>query len=313
MHLRDDQAVLVTGAAGFLGKDLVARLLDRGWRVRALLRPGKPAPFPAHERLEKVIGDMTDAASLRAPLTGVAAVVHLAARTGDQPDSDDVNVGGALRLVDACRTAGCRRVVNMSTQSTKIPRKGVYARTKGDADEVFHSAGLDVTSLLPSIIYGEERGGVFGTLLRFVQKLPVVPVLGNGTWRSAPVYIGDVSEAVSACLQTEATIGKKYDIAGPDVISFDALIDRLAAELGMRARKVHIPFALALLGAKVVTKLLPRPPITVSNVLGSNQDTVIDTGPARRDFGFDPLDLDTGIKAVLGKIANPRALPAAAR
>lgn len=304
MQLRDDQIILVTGAAGFLGKDLVPRLLHHGWRVRAFLRPGKTSPFAANDRLEISPGDMTDADSVRRAVAGATVAVHLAARTGDQSDSANVNVGGARRLVEACRAADCQRIVNMSTQATKIRRKGTYARTKAEADDVFHGSGLHVTSLLPSIVYGEERGGVFGTLLHFVEKLPVVPVLGNGRWLSAPVYIGDVSEAVANCIRKDATIGQKYDIAGPDCVSFDALLDRLAAELGVRVRKWHIPFWLALLGARVVSRILPNPPITVSNVLGSNQDTAIDIGPARRDFGFEPLDLDTGIRAVLGKGAN---------
>lgn len=304
-----ERCVLVTGAAGFLGRDLVARLVHHGWRVRALLRGGKPSPFPAHSRLEITYGDMTDVKSLSHALTGISAVVHLAARTADQADSEDVNVGGARRLVEACAAAGCHRIVNMSTQSTKIRRQGTYARTKHAADAVLHGSGLAVTSLLPSIVYGEERSGVFGTLLKFIQKLPVVPVLGNGQWLSAPVYIGDVSEAVRACLENDATVGKKYDIAGPDLIRFDDLIDRLGSGLGLKPRKFHIPFGAALLAARVTTMVLPRPPITVSNVLGSNQDTDIDIGPARRDLGFDPLDLETGIQAVLGRIPNPRPRP----
>jgi hypothetical protein len=100
---------------------------------------------------------------------------------------------------------------------------------------------------------------------------------------------------VIACLETPRTIGNMYDIGGPDPVSFDDLIDRIAAVTGRCPPKLHVPFTIALWIARVVATL-PKAPISVSNVLGSNQDTRIDIGPARRDFGFDPLGLDAGLK-----------------
>ena len=275
--------------------------------MRAMVRRAGGTGLPSHERLEVVTADMRDEVSLRAAVKGVAAVVHLAAAKSDEKDSDDVNVGGAKRLVAVCRADGCERVVNVSTLSVKIARKGTYARTKAEADKVFQASGLKVTTLLSNIVYGEEKSGVFGTVSKFVQKLPAVPVLGDGQWVCAPVYIGDVSDAIIACLETDATVGKSYDLAGPDQMSFDTFIDRLSAELEVHRPKVHIPFAIALMMARILCRVMPHPPITVSNVLGSNQCVPMDTNPARRDFGFAPLDFQTGLKVVLGKIANPRA------
>jgi nucleoside-diphosphate-sugar epimerase len=299
--------VLVTGAGGFIGRDVVKHLLRRGWRVRAMVHRSGSGQFPADEKLEVAQGDMCDAASLHAAVKSADAVVHLAAAKSDEPDSADINVGGARRLVEACRSAGCSRVINISTMAVKIPRQGTYARTKAEANEVFANSTLGVTTLLPSVVYGEAQEGVFGSVLKFVRKLPVVPVLGDGQWISAPLYIGDLSEAISACLEKTVTVGKRYELGGPDQISFDELIGRLCAELGIRRPKLHIPFGLALAAARVGTRLLPRCPITVSNVLGSNQTVPIDIEPARRDFGFNPLDFKTGLKIALGKIVNPRA------
>jgi len=308
MEVGEKEYILVTGAAGFIGRDVLARLLDRGWRVKAMVRRTPSPPFPSHDKLEAVRADMRDADSLRKAIANVAVVVHLAAAKSDEPESYDVNVGGAKRLIEACNAAGCTRIINISTQSAKIPRKGTYAQTKNEADKIFHCSGLQVTTFLPSIVYGEQRSGVFGTVLQCVQRLPVVPVLGNGKWVSAPIYVSDVSGAIISSIENDNTASKMYDLGGPDVISFDALIDKICAELGIKRRKLHIPFTVALLAAKAAGRLLSKPPITVSNVLGSNQDTNIDIEPARRDFAFDPLDLDTGLKVVLSKSLIPRTL-----
>src|SRR5258706_4438658 len=264
--------ILVTGAGGFIGRDFVLRMIARGLYVRAMLRPGAESPFPPHERLQITHANLRDADTLVPAVRGCAAVVHLAAAKADEKESEDVNVGGARRLVRACELAGCRRLINISTQSTKIARKGIYARTKHAADEVFHGSALDVTSLLPSVVYGETKGGVFGTILQVLQKAPIVLVLGDGKWISAPVYVGDVCAAVTACLETPRTIGNAYDIGGPDPVGFDDLIDRIGAAIGRRPPKLHVPFTIALRIARVVSRL-PKAPITVSNVLGSNQDT----------------------------------------
>jgi hypothetical protein len=104
-----------------------------------------------------------------------------------------------------------------------------------------------------------------------------------------------VTTAISACLAHDNTGYHIYDIGGPDQITFDELIDRVCLLAGKRRWKVHIPFGLALLMARVAAGLLPKPPLTISNVLGSNQNTDIDIQPAQRDFGFAPLSLDEGL------------------
>jgi NADH dehydrogenase len=293
--IRRTDPILVTGAAGFIGRRTVRHLTTRGWRVRAMVRDSRQTPTLAAEGLDIVGGDMRDSEALESAVRGAGAVVHLAARVADSDDSEEINVGGARRLVDACLRTGCRRIINISSQSTKIRRKGIYAKTKADADALLQASPLDVTTLLLSVVYGEENKGVFGTVLNFVRRLPVIPVLGDGRWISAPVYVGDVAAAIESCLEHPNTVGKVYDIGGPEQVAFDELIDRLCAREGLRRPKVHIPFLLALTGARFASVLLAHPPFTVSNVLGSNQDTNIDIHPASTDFGFSPITLDAGL------------------
>jgi NADH dehydrogenase len=281
-----EHRVLVTGAGGFIGRSVVAHFLDRGWRVRAMVHGSNP--FGTAPSLEVVRADMRDAAAVARAVSSVDAVVHLAAAKADEPHSEATNVGGAQNLIDACRTTGCRRIINLSTQSTKIARKGIYGRTKLAADDLFHASGLDVTTLLQSIVYDHSREGILGVLWTLVERLPVVPIFAAGDWVSAPVHVQDVSAAIVACLDTESTIGRRYDLAGPDQLPFDALIRVASQRAGRHPRVMHVPFGLSLLIARLLRLALRKPPMTLSNVLGSNQDTAIDISPARADFGFAP-------------------------
>ena len=287
--------VTVRGAAGFIGRFVVAELLQQGWRVRAFVRPSEENPFLEQPDVEVLRGDIRDPAAVARALTGAAAAVNLAGAKSDEPDSEAVNVGGARHLVAAARAHGGVRILHFSTQAVKLARPGLYARTKLAADRVFETSGLPVTILRPSIVYGPGRSGVFSTMQRAVERLPIVPVLGDGRWVSAPVHVADVARAVTACLATPPTIGRCYDLAGPDSLSLDALLDRIA---GRRVRKLHLPFGVALLLARIAVRVLPRAPLSVSNVLGSNQPLPIDLAPARRDFGFNPMSLDAGLRTV---------------
>ena len=92
--------ILVTGAGGFIGKDLTARLLGHGFHVRAMVRSATGSSlFPRHEQLQIVHADMRDQSSLERAVQGCTAVVHLAAAKADEKESEDINVGGARRLV----------------------------------------------------------------------------------------------------------------------------------------------------------------------------------------------------------------------
>jgi hypothetical protein len=210
---------------------------------------------------------------------------------------------------------GCSRIVNISSQAAKIERKGVYGRTKFEADRLLHASSLQVTSLLPSLVYGEDAEGAFGTLLRLVRKVPIIPVFGDGTWLCAPIHVRDVSKAIMLCIERDATVGKVYDLGGPTIISLDALLDKICSRWRIRRRKLHIPLPVALFVARAAAALLPRPPITVSNVLGSNQDTGIRIETAAIELGFEPLPLDAGLELVhqRSQSGTQTDLPQAAR
>jgi NADH dehydrogenase len=289
----------VTGAAGFIGRDLVDYLLSLGWNVKAFVRAGRENEIDAEERVATVSGDMCDASSLHEAIAGVGAVVHLAARKSDESDSDEVNVRGAERLIEACRKGGVRRIVNVSTQSVKLRRLGDYGRTKLEAERILHESGLDVTTLRPSVVYGPDLTGVFARMRHFLLHLPLIPIIGDGTWPSRPVYVRDVSKAIAACLSRDATIGEIYDLGGPDKVTMDEFLDAIGSAHGIRRPKLHIPKTLGLAIARVLARFVERPPVTVSNVLGSTQDTACDPSRAVKELGLDPVGLTAGLELLL--------------
>lgn len=290
--------VLVTGASGLIGKAVTEHLLRKGYSVRALVRMANAVGTRA-DKLEEIIGDVRDRDVLTKAAEGVDAVVHLAARKADEADSREINVGGAANLIGACKRAGVQRVINVSSQSVRLPKRGTYADTKLAADKLFEASGLSVTTLRPSIVYSDSQSGIFGSLSSFA-KLPVVPVIGSGSPLFWPIHRDDLAEIIERCITHDATTGRTYDVGGPEGVSINDLLREIFARSSPRP-VVHLPpwFAMAIAH-------IPGSPITKSNVLGADQELTMDISPIVRDTGFTPRGI-TGMFDLIFGTTNPEA------
>jgi nucleoside-diphosphate-sugar epimerase len=297
--------ILVTGASGFIGSALTPALIAAGHVPRLLLRR-PPATAPSSP-VEVAIGDLADPATLPAAVAGTHAVVHLGAATSagrmDPSLSYRVNVGGAAALIDACRTAGARRVIVMSTQHVHLPRPGAYGRTKRIADALFASSGLDVTILRPSLVYGPGARGVFVKLAGLVQKLPIIPVVGPGTWHLRPVYLDDMIGVVVETLARPELIGRTYDVGGPDRVTYDGFLTAICTALGRPCRRIHLPIWLSFALAWTLERVLPNPPLTMENVHGSLVEAPCDLTALLRDYRPHLTPLAAGLKRTLAEAA----------
>lgn len=298
--LKGSERILVTGAAGFVGTVLVNMLLSKGYSVNAFVHHRKALEFSQSDRLGVFYGDVRDVDALKRAMAQVDAIVHLAAAKSDERSSYQVNVEGAQNLVAACKSQSVRRIVELTTQASP---EGVYGRTKRQAAQVLRASGLDVTILAANLIYGDDQDGAFGRVIRYVKLLPVVPITGAGRTQLWPIHVDDVCQAIIACLRRDRTIGKTFVLAGRDGVTLDEFVDLASQRLGVRRLKLHIPLSLSLLLARIMVALFPRPPISVSNVLGVNQKEQVDHDLSGMvdELGIEPVRLDEGLTAALAR------------
>lgn len=292
--------VTVTGAAGLIGMAVVRHFLEKGYRVRALVH--RSSVFPSHPALEVLQGDILDEAFMEQAIGGTDTVVHLAARKSDEKDSLEVNAGGARVLAKISAKAGVRRIMNISTQSVKLPVLGLYGESKAAADRELEQGNVPLTTLRLSLVYGDKSGGILGMLVSFT-KLPVVPVIGDGKATFWPIHRDDATRAIERLAFSDAAAGKTYDAGGPDRWTFDDLLRECGRRTGKsRLWLVHIPIPIALLIAKAM-RWMRNPPVTVSNVLGAAAVVPMDTSDFFRDIEFVPRSLATGLDTAFGEVS----------
>jgi len=290
--------VLLTGGTGFVGQAIAHELRAQGREVRALVRDPARAARLASWGIELVRGDVTDPAGLTAAADGCTHVIHLVAIIrGSDADYERVMTGGTRNVIAAARDAGVERFVLMSALGTTEATKELvpYYRAKWRMEQDVAASGLEHVVLRPSFVFGKE-GGVLPTFVRQVRFSPVVTILGPGTARLQPIWVGDVAAHFARAIYLADAAGRTFELGGPDTVSWNELYRRIARLLGKRRAFVNVPFPVARTGARL-TQAIPRAPLTADQVtMLEAGDNVVGNDDAAAVFALPLLGLDDQIR-----------------
>jgi uncharacterized protein YbjT (DUF2867 family) len=237
--------ILLTGATGLVGSSLLRRLTARPEPVRCLIRDPRRLG-DQRVRVQIALGDLTDPQSFRHAMRGVRTVIHLAASVRDQPRGsiEELNGVATWRMVHAAERAGVERFVFFSAMSASTFSRARFFRAKALAEQAVSASEVPHTVFAPSIIY--SPGDPFLTLLnRFALLLPVMPVAGDGSALYQPIWADDVADCVMAVLDdADAGGSARYELAGPDTLSYEGIVRLALRSFGRRRLIVHVPMPL---------------------------------------------------------------------
>lgn len=284
--------VLVTGATGFTGSRVVPLLLQSGYQVRCLTRATSDrAPLSALT-VEWVTGDLSNPEALTAALRGVDALVNIAS----------LGFGHAEDIIASAKAAGVKRGIFISTTAIFTQLNAGSKSVRLAAEEAIQASGLDYTILRPTMIYGGPRDRNMWRLIRLLRLTPVMPIFGDGESLQQPIFVDDVAQVVLRALQTDATIGKSYNIAGKDPLTYNQVIDTVASALGKRVWKLHLPYMPIVRALQFTERLGLRLPIKAEQVLRLNENKAFSNEEAQRDFGFSPRGFEEGIRTEISNV-----------
>lgn len=328
--------VLVTGATGAVGLAVVKALDAAGFSVRAFASDAPEAGL-LPEGVEVVLGDVTDAESVRAAVRGMDAVVHLAAlvhqdaqRPELRKEYQRINVGGTANVVEASLQARVERVVLFSTISVYGPTPGsvaseetpprpdtIYAETKLAAERIVLGAqgprGEPFGTVLRlAAAYGPRVKGNYLRLVRALARRRFLPI-GSGTNRRTLVFDRDAAQAAVLALRAPTAGGQIFNVSDGQVHTVAEIVSAICTALGRRPPRVRLPVFVARSLAGVVEgaagAIRVRPPLSRAAVEKYVEDVAVDASKITRELGFAPaFGLDVGWQTTIREMRRAGAL-----
>lgn len=245
--------LLLTGATGSIGSRLLPLLLERDEEVRCLVR--EPRRLGARRVDVQIalgdLGEMSDPYLVRQALRGVDTVIHLAASIRDQPPKriEELNGLATVRLLQAAERSGVRSFHFFSAMDAQSAQRTRFFRAKWLAEQAVLSSPLRTTVFAPSIVYDHSDPWI--TLLRRFSFLPVLPVSGEGQAEFQPIWAADAARCVVAALDRERAedgAARRYELAGPETLTYDQMSDLVSRIAGRPRPLVHVPLPLVRAG-----------------------------------------------------------------
>jgi len=310
--------ILVTGATGFIGNNLVKELVSKGHKVRCLVRETsrkEDVNYLKKLKVELFKGDLTDKKSLKGICGEIGIVYHLTGILGGFNVSEklifDINVKGTKNILNEskeskvkkfifCSSAGVLGPIISGDESNPYNPSNFYEKTKVEAERLVLKSGLDYIIIRPEFVYGLRDNHVL-PLFRAI-KYKKFFIIGYGNSLLHPTYIDDLTQAFIKCLDQKIK-NKVYIIAGEKAIRVKELYKLIAGKLNMRINKTHIPILIV----SILTFILENsakifkfnPILTKSRIRFFTENRSFNTSKASKELGYKPIKLEKGIKKTI--------------
>jgi uncharacterized protein YbjT (DUF2867 family) len=292
--LSDHKIAAVFGGSGFLGRYVVQRLAALGYTARIGVRDPESAkilqPMGDVGQIVPLYAPVTDEAAVARAVEGAELVINLAGILAERRKDDFLrtHVDGAGRIAHLAHLAGSKQLIHISAIGTDAQSASLYAQTKAKGEAAVRAAFPHVVILRPSIMFGPEDN-FFNRFAAMATVFPVLPIV-HGAAKFQPVYVGDVADAVIATINGHA--GQIFELGGPEVKSFAALLAVMLEIIG-RPRKIwDMPVGLARFQANILEHL-PGKLLTNDQIDMLGRDNVVASGaPGLESLGILPTWMD---------------------
>jgi len=278
--------VLLTGATGFLGEFVLEELLQRGHKVICFVRKTSNLDQIKRLNVEYVYGELDDYYSICHALKEKEALINIAS----------LGFGHGPNIVNACKEMGVKRSIFVSTT-------GIFTKLNPDSKEIrltaeklIKESNLDYTIIRPTMIYGTSKDRNMWRLVKYLKRMPILPILGSGKYLQQPVYVKDLAKVIVNAYEKNISIKKAYNISGAKPLTYNQVVDITGKTLGKKVIKIHIPMKLSYNLLKIYEKVSKNPKLKAEQVLRLNENKDFSYEEAKKDLGYNPLSFEEGIK-----------------
>ncbi|WP_223592351.1 NAD-dependent epimerase/dehydratase family protein [Neobacillus bataviensis] len=278
--------ILLTGATGFLGEFVLEELVKRGHEVTCLVRKTSNLDKIKRFNVKYIYGELDDYKSICVALKDKEALINIAS----------LGFGHAPNIVNACMEMNVNRAVFVSTTGIFTKLNPASKGIRLEAERLIKESNLDFSIIRPTMIYGTPGDRNMWRLVKYLKRLPVLPILGSGTYLQQPVYVKDLAIAIVSAYENNISVGKAYNISGAEPLTYNEVIDITGRALGKKVIKIHIPMKLSYNLLKMYEKISKKPKLKAEQVLRLNENKDFSYDEAKRDLGYNPLSFEEGIK-----------------
>lgn len=293
--------VLITGANGIIGQKLISKIPAADHDLRLLVREKEEFLFAPPADIFR--GDLLDKSSLEAATKNMETVIHLAGltHTNEQELYYKINTLGTRNLLEACQKSQVNRFIFISSRAAGL-NGGAYARSKFLAEEAVAKSNFNWVILRLAEVYGAGEGEAIAKLIKIIKTGYFIPIIGSGQFRLSPIFVDDAVAGILAVLKNPALSKKIYNLAGPEELTYNELVEQILAETKLKRKKLFLPVALVRMAAELFSRVgiklfvkdqIPR--------LLSEKSS--DISQAVCDFSFQPRNFRTGLKELLNRTA----------
>ncbi len=240
-------SLFITGASGFIGQQLLARLTPQRYdRIYGLTRSESTNPGPVHQKnFSWLKGSLFDSERYANCLDSSVVVVHLAGVTGKAPAEQyfSVNCDGTRHLLARCRERQVKNFLSVSSIAANYRDKSqyYYAQSKLQGEEIVKKSGLNYAIVRPTIVLGKESSG--WKALSRLARLRWLPVLGDGTAQIQPIDVDDLVDAMISIIEEREFHDESFELGGPETLSIEEFLKRVHRLYdGDEPRVIHLSY-----------------------------------------------------------------------
>jgi len=287
----NQKIIAIFGAGGFVGKHLIRELTKLDYRIKIATRNPyqkgylKPLGSPGQIELFKTnIFNKEDVAHVLKNCDLVINLVGILYETRKQK-FNHIHSHFPYLLSNLCNENGIKNLVHVSALGVKEKHKSIYMQSKLDGEKTIQDTFKSSVILRPSVIFG-QGDKFFNSFASLAQFSPIIPLIGEGKTKFAPIYVGDVAKAISRALELNNSEPKIFELGGPENYSFKELMEILLTEIKKKRFLISIPFSLAKFQSYFL-QMLPNPILTPDQVeLLKHNNIVSGDYPTLKDLGI---------------------------
>jgi uncharacterized protein YbjT (DUF2867 family) len=311
------QPIVIDGATGYVGTNLVWKLTKTGHQIRCIVRQGASdtdLQFLQRCGAQIVVTSLKDRDGAGKALEGASAAVHLigtiAPKRGE--NLEDLHGGQTFNLIEACKDTRVPRIIMVTAVGTSPSAASMYHRTKAQSEQLLKDSGLQYAIVRPSLIVGRLAGKreskLVSRYMGFIKsKRKSVPIIDGGTNRVQPLFIGDLVTSLQKIIDSPSWKNSTIELGGPETVTMREFVERLMRVMEQEKDIKIVPVGLANFVASICEKFQDVPTISKDQVILSGVDNVCSENSIFALADGQPTSLDDALKTYLASPAMPSA------